>query len=100
VCGLVFQEKKNPAPEVPRLCPLCETGRLIRFVNKKALYRAIRALDCVHVNVVYLTPRGLNGENYGTLLIDDATSIQWGYVYKTKSEATKSIKHFDRHYKV
>jgi hypothetical protein len=55
----------------------------------------IKALKRVHVNVIHITPRGLNGENYNTLFTDEVTFIKWGYTFTVKSEAFDSVKQFD-----
>ena len=93
VKGLIYQ-KKTP-PTVTRLCDPCEKGRPLKFINKKSMRRATEALARVHVDVIHITPRGLNGENYGTLFTDEATSVKWGYMFAIKSEAFDSVKQFD-----
>jgi hypothetical protein len=52
----------------------------------------MEALERVHVNVIHITPRGLNGENYITLFIDEVTFTKWGYTFTIKSEAFDLIK--------
>jgi hypothetical protein len=68
----------------------------LKFINKKAMRRATEALERVHVDVIHITPRGLNGENYATLFTDEATSTKWGYTFAMKSEAFDSIRQFDQ----
>ena len=90
VKGLIYQ-KKTP-PTVTRLCDPCEKGRPLKFINKKSMRHATEALARVHVDVIHITPRGLNGENYGILFTDEATSVKWGYMFAVKSEAFDSVK--------
>jgi hypothetical protein len=58
--------------------------------------RVTEALERVHVDVIHITPRGLNGKNYVTLFIDEATFTKWGYTFAIKSEAFDSVKQFDQ----
>ncbi len=67
----------------------------MKFINKKAIRRVIEALERVHVDVIHITPRGLNGKNYTTLFINKATSIKWGYTFTIKSKAFNLIRQFD-----
>ncbi len=94
VTGLHFQ-KKTP-PSVTRVCDPCEKGRPLKFINKKAVRRAKEALEHVHLDVVYITPRGLNGKNYAALFTDEATSIHWAYTFSVKSEAFDAVKLFEK----
>jgi hypothetical protein len=52
-------------------------------------------LKCVHVNVIHIMPRGLNGKNYVTLFIDEVAFTKWEYTFTIKSEAFNSVKQFD-----
>ena len=54
--------------------------------------RVTEVLARVHIDIIYITPRGLNGENYGILFTDEATSVKWGYIFTVKSEAFDSVK--------
>jgi hypothetical protein len=67
----------------------------LKFINKKSMRRVTEALARVYVNVIHITPRGLNGENYGTLFTDKVTFIKWGYTFVIKSEAFDSVKQFN-----
>ena len=57
--------------------------------------RVMEALKRVHVDVIYITPHSLNGKNYVTLFINEATFTKWGYTFVMKSEAFDLIKQFD-----
>jgi hypothetical protein len=67
----------------------------LKFINKNFICRVIEALTRVHVNVIYITPRGLNGKNYNILFTDEVTFMKWGYTFAVKSEAFNSIKQFN-----
>ncbi len=92
--GLIYQKKT--LLDVTRLCNPCEKGRPLKFINKKSMCRAMEALARVHINIIYIMPRGLNSENYSILFIDEATSVKWGYTFAIKSEAFDSVKQFNQ----
>jgi hypothetical protein len=54
--------------------------------------RVIKVLERVHVNVIYITPRDLNGKNYIILFINEVTFIKWEYIHIIKSKAFDLIK--------
>ncbi len=67
----------------------------MKFINKKAIYRAIEVLERVHVNVIYIMPYSLNSKNYIILFTNKATSIKWEYIFIIKSKAFNLIRQFD-----
>jgi hypothetical protein len=57
--------------------------------------RVMEVLKRVHVDVIHIMPRNLNGKNYVTLFINEATFTKWGYTFVIKSKAFDLIKQFD-----
>ena len=90
VKGLDFVQQSKP--EHDEICPPCEKGRPIRFVNKTAVSRAYKACDCMYIDIFKITPRGINGENYGAIVMDEKHGAKWGYTFEKKSDAFKVVK--------
>ncbi len=67
----------------------------MKFINKKAIYRVIKVLKRVYINVIYIMPYSLNGKNYTILFTNKATSIKWEYTFIIKSKAFDLIRQFD-----
>ncbi len=67
----------------------------MKFINKKAMRRIIKALERVHVNIIHITPRGLNNKNYIILFTNKATFIKWRYIFTIKSKAFNLIRQFN-----
>ena len=69
VKGLDFVQQSKP--EHDEICPPCEKGRPLRFVNKTAISRAYYACNCMHIDVFKITPKGINSKNYGAIVTDE-----------------------------
>ena len=42
-----------------------------------------------------ITLRGINGENYGAIVIDKKHGAKWGYTFEKKSNIFKVVKNYN-----
>ncbi|XMA13681.1 hypothetical protein WAI453_006472 [Rhynchosporium graminicola] len=85
VTGMKFTELKTGRT---RLCVPCEKGRPIRKVNKvSARARPARSMDEIHVDVVHLKPKALNGHSYASIFSCAYSTGKWAFTYAKKSDA-------------
>ena len=77
------------------ICDPCQHGKQTRVEFKTKENSTTRPLDLVHTDLCGPTrSKGLNGEEYFMLLIDDFTRMTWVYLLKRKSEAFGCFKIF------
>ena len=94
--------KKQAVREMPEIkkpknsmCEPCQHGKQTRVEFKTKEHSTTRPLELVHTNLCGPTrSKGLNGEEYFMLLIDDFTRMTWVCLLKKKSEASGYFKIF------
>ena len=70
------------------VCEHCQHGKQTRVEFKTKEHSTSRPLELVHTDLCGPTrSKGLNGEEYFMLLIDDFTRMTWVCLLKRKSEA-------------
>ena len=75
-------EVTNPANSV---CEQCQHGKQTRVYFKKKEHSSTKPLELVHTDLCGPAKRkGLNGEQYFMLLIDEYTRMTWVFLLNTK----------------
>jgi hypothetical protein len=98
--NLVKVNKKEAVREIPQitkptntLCNHCQQGKQIKTRFKSQEYSTTRLLEIVHTDLVGpTTTKGLKGEKYFVLLIDDYTRMTAVCFLRKKSEAFENFK--------
>ena len=80
--------------EEQSVCKACELGAPLEHKRKSVRNKSSNALARIHVDTFMLQPEGFNGEKYGMILTDEATSERWGYKFSTKNSAYGCLKEF------
>ena len=85
-------EFTNPANFV---CEQCQHGKKTRVHLKTKENSSTKPLELVHIDLCGPTKiKGLNGEKYFMLVIDDYTRMTWVCLLNRKSEAFGCFKNF------
>jgi transposase InsO family protein len=92
--------KREAVREMPQimkptntLCKHCQQGKQTNTRFKSKEYSTIRPLEIVHIDLVGpTTTKGLKGERYFMLLVDDYTRMTTVFFLKNKSEAFENFK--------
>jgi transposase InsO family protein len=98
--NLVKFNKREAIREMPQitkstntLCKHCQQGKKTKTRFKSKEYSTTRPLEIVHTHLVGpTTTKGLKGEKYFMLLVDDYTIMTAVYFLKNKSEAFENFK--------
>jgi transposase InsO family protein len=98
--NLVKVRKKEAVGEIPQimkptntLCKHCQRGKQTKTRFKSKEYSTTRTLEIVHTDLVGQTrTKGLKGEKYFMLLVDDYTRMSPVFFLKNKSEAFQNFK--------
>jgi transposase InsO family protein len=98
--NLVKVSKREAIREMPQitkptnmLCKHCQQGKQTKTRFKSKEYSTTRPLEIVHTDlVVPTTTKGLKGEKYFMLLVDDYTRMTAVSFLKNKSEAFENFK--------
>jgi hypothetical protein len=102
--NLVKVSKREAVGEMPQitkptntLCKHCQQGKKTKTRFKSKEYSTTRPLEIVHIDIVgSTTTKGLKGEKYFMLLVDDYTRMTAVCFLKNKSEAFENFKIFTR----
>jgi transposase InsO family protein len=98
--NLVKVSKREAVREMPQitkptntLCKHCQQGKQTKTRFKSKEYSTTRPLEIVHTDLVGpTTTKGLKGERYFMLLVDDYTRMTTVFFLKNKSEAFENFK--------
>jgi transposase InsO family protein len=98
--NLVKVRKREAVREMPQitkptntLCKHCQQGKKTKTRFKSKEYSMTRPLEIVHTDLVGpTTTKGLKGEKYFMLLVDDYTRMTVVFFLKNKSEAFENFK--------
>jgi transposase InsO family protein len=98
--NLVKVSKREAVREMPQitkptntLCKHCQQGKKTKTRFKSKEYSTTRPLEIVHTDLVGpTTTKGLKGEKYFMLLVDDYTRMTAVFFLKNKSEAFENFK--------
>jgi transposase InsO family protein len=98
--NLVKVNKREAVREMPQitkptntLCKHCQQGKKTKTRFKSKEYSTTRPLEIVHTDLVGpTTTKGLKGERYFMLLVDDYTRMTVVFFLKNKSEAFENFK--------
>jgi transposase InsO family protein len=98
--NLVKVSKREAVREMPQitkptntLCKHCQQGKQTKTRFKSKEYSTTKPLEIVHTDLVGpTTTKGLKGERYFTLLVDDYTRMTAVCFLKNKSEAFENFK--------
>jgi transposase InsO family protein len=98
--NLVKVSKREAVREMPQitkptntLCKHCQQGKKTKTKFKSKEYSTTRPLEIVHTDLVGpTTTKGLKGERYFMLLVDDYTRMTAVFFLKNKSEAFENFK--------
>jgi hypothetical protein len=98
--NLVKVNKREAVREMPQitkptntLCKHCQQGKQTKTRFKSKEYSMTRPLEIVHTDLVGPTKtKGLKGEKYFMLLVDDYTRMTAVFFLKNKSEAFENFK--------
>jgi hypothetical protein len=98
--NLVKVNKREAVREMPQitkptntLCKHCQQGKKTKTRFKSKEYSTTRPLEIVHTDLVGpTTTKGLKGEKYFMLLVDDYTRMTAVFFLKNKSEAFENFK--------
>jgi hypothetical protein len=98
--NLVKVNKRETVGEIPRitkptntLCKHCQQGKQTKTRFKSKEYLTTKPLEIVHTDLVGpTTTKGLKGESYFMLLVDDYTRMTTVFFLKNKSEAFENFK--------
>ena len=93
--NLVKVSKKESVREMPEItkpvnivCKQCQHGKQTKVEFKTKEYSITKPLELVHTDLCGpMRTKGLEGESYFMLLVDDYTRMTWVYFLKKKSEA-------------
>jgi hypothetical protein len=97
---LVKVSKREAVREIPQikkptntLCKHCQQGKQTKTRFKSKEYSMTRPLEIVHTDLVGpTTTKGLKGEKYFMLLVDDYTRMTAVFFLKNKSEDFENFK--------
>jgi hypothetical protein len=88
-----FREMPQITKPTKTLCKHCQQGKQTKTRFKSKEYSTTRPLEIVHTNLVGpTTTKGLKGERYFMLLVDDYTRMIAVCFLKNKSEAFENFK--------
>jgi hypothetical protein len=98
--NLVKFRKREAVREIPQimkptntLCKHCQQGKKTKTMFKSKEYSTTRPLEIVHTDLVGpTTTKGLKGEKYFMLLVDDYTRMTAICFLRNKSEAFENFK--------
>jgi hypothetical protein len=98
--NLVKVSKKEEVREIPNitkptnnLCKHCQQGKKTKTMFKSKEYSTTRPLKIVHIDLVGpTTTKGLKGEKYFMLLVDDYTIITVVFFLRNKSKYFENFK--------
>jgi transposase InsO family protein len=98
--NLVKVNKREAVREMPQitkptntLCKHCQQGKQTKTRFKSKEYSTTKPLEIVHIDLVGpTTTKGLKGERYFMLLVDDYTRMTAVCFLKNKSEAFENFK--------
>jgi transposase InsO family protein len=98
--NLVKVSKREVVREMPQimkptntLCKHCQQGKKTKTRFKSKEYSTTKPLEIVHTDLVGpTTTKGLKGERYFMLLVDDYTRMTAVFFLKNKSEAFENFK--------
>jgi hypothetical protein len=98
--NLVKVSKREAVREMPQitkptntLCKHCQQGKQTKTRFKSKEYSTTKPLEIVHTDLVGpTTTKGLKGERYFMLLVDDYTRMTVVFFLKNKSEAFENFK--------
>jgi transposase InsO family protein len=98
--NLVKVSKREAVREMPQitkptntLCKHCQQGKQTKTRFKSKEYSTTKPLEIVHTDLVGpTTTKGLKGERYFMLLVDDYTRMTAVFFLKNKSEAFENFK--------
>jgi hypothetical protein len=98
--NLVKVSKREAVREMPQitkptntLCKHCQQGKKTKTGFKSKEYSTTKPLEIVHTDLVGpTTKKGLKGEIYFMLLVDDYTRVTGVFFLKNKSEAFENFK--------
>jgi transposase InsO family protein len=98
--NLVKVSKREAVREMPQitkptntLCKHCQQGKQTKTMFKSKEYSTTKPLEIVHTDLVGpTTTKGLKGERYFMLLVDDYTRMTTVCFLKNKSEAFENFK--------
>jgi hypothetical protein len=98
--NLVKVKRREAVREIPQitkptntLCKHCQQGKKTKTRFKSKEYSTTRALEIVHTDLVGpTTTKGLKGEKYFMLLVDDYTRMTAIFFLKNKSKAFENLK--------
>jgi hypothetical protein len=98
--NLVKVNKREAVREMPQitkptntLCKHCQQGKQTKTRFKSKEYSTTKPLEIVHTDLVGpTTTKGLKGERYFMLLVDDYTRMTTVFFLKNKSEAFENFK--------
>jgi hypothetical protein len=98
--NLVKVNKREAVREIPQitkptntLCKHCQQGKQTKTRFKSKEYSTTKPLEIVHTDLVGpTTTKGLKGERYFMLLVDDYTRMTAVCFLKNKSEAFENFK--------
>jgi transposase InsO family protein len=98
--NLVKVIKREAVGEMPQimkptntLCKHCQQGKQTKTRFKSKEYSTTKPLEIVHIDLVGpTTTKGLKGERYFMLLVDDYTRMTAVFFLKNKSEAFENFK--------
>ena len=87
--------KKEAVRDLPSLknlsgsvCKQCQHGKQTRVRFKTKEYSTTKPLEIVHTDICGpMRTKGMKGEKYFLLFVDDYTRMTWLYLLKKKSEA-------------
>jgi transposase InsO family protein len=98
--NLVKVSKREEVREMPQitkptntLCKHCQQGKKTKTKFKSKEYSTTKPLEIVHTDLVGpTTTKGLKGERYFMLLVDDYTRMTAVFFLKNKSESFENFK--------
>jgi hypothetical protein len=98
--NLVKVSKNEAVIEIPQikkptntLCKHCQQGKQAKTMFKSKEYSTTRPLEIVHTDLVGpTTTKGLKGDKYFMLLVDDYTRMTAVFFLRNKSEAFENFK--------
>jgi hypothetical protein len=98
--NLIKVSKREEVKEIPHimkptntLCKHCQQGKQTNTRFKSKEYSTTKLLEIVHTDLVgKTTKKGLKGERYFMLLVDDYTRMNAVFFLKNKSEAFENFK--------
>ena len=91
---LIQLNKKEAIRDLPfiknlinSVCKQCQHGKQTRVKFKTKEHSATKPLEIIHVDVCGpMRTKGLNGERYFLLFVDDFTRMTWMFLLRRKSE--------------